>query len=403
MDRDRSYTVSRSLVLQVAPEGHFLVRNSLSRPSLAMEPEALPVLLGFSTGATPREALTELAEEWEVDAEQHSKLVARLVHHNLLTPTHGEMPVSSLSIGGFSSAIEHYTMLCDTARVLSYRSAIERHCGGRYVLEIGCGTGIMSVFASRAGAHRVTAIEESAIASLAQEVFGANDCDVDLRLANSHDVSLDEPADVLIHELIGTDPFGEGILSTLADARARLLKPGARLIPYRLEVCGMGFEVKTRPDQERTKMALQADDLARFYGIDLGPLAREWGNADASFFFPEREIAERSQTSFAPRLLTGETRLFDIDFRSEEAVRPLADLHLEAHEAGNLGGLLVYFRAHLDESTVLSTAPSSAGTHWHWDARPLNKSVRVKPGDEVALNVEVRTVLGLEKLFVELA
>ena len=52
----------------------------------------------------------------------------------------------------------------------------------------------------------------------------------------SRQIELPEQADVLVAEVIGNEPFEEEILETTLDARRRLLKPDARLIPHALEL-----------------------------------------------------------------------------------------------------------------------------------------------------------------------
>jgi len=61
-------------------------------------------------------------------------------------------------------------MLKDTNRTETYRKAIENNpqdFKDKIVLDIGCGTGILSIFAARAGAKHVYAIEYAEIALFA--------------------------------------------------------------------------------------------------------------------------------------------------------------------------------------------------------------------------------------------
>ena len=58
-------------------------------------------------------------------------------------------------------------MIKDTVRTNSYRLAIENNKDtfkDKVVLDIGCGTGILSIFAARAGAKHVYSIEFADIA-----------------------------------------------------------------------------------------------------------------------------------------------------------------------------------------------------------------------------------------------
>jgi len=74
----------------------------------------------------------------------------------------------------------HEEMLKDTVRTRSYMNAImqNRHLfEGKVVLDIGCGTGILSMFAAKAGASKVYAVECSAIAAQAIQIVKDNGLD----------------------------------------------------------------------------------------------------------------------------------------------------------------------------------------------------------------------------------
>jgi Ribosomal protein L11 methyltransferase (PrmA) len=402
MHWDVSYTVSRSIVLQIGDGGQLLAGNSVSRMPQALTEDGLPVLLAFAGGRTPAEALARLRNDWEIDDAGFTAVVDALVAQNLLTPATGDDAAPATA--GFASTFEHFMMVRDTVRVSAYRRAIFRHCKDKTVVEIGCGSGILSIFAAKAGARRVIAIEESAIADLAAAMFEANGVAdrIELRRANSRDVSLDERADVLIHEILGVDPFGENILPFIEDARERLLAPGGVLIPSALEVCCVGFEVADKPYLDRTRACAELAELEGVYGIDFSAFGQFVNESETGF---RRPLGNLGQTEFEPRILTEETRICRIDFRpgSSLAVEPRNDLRLRVTQAGTLGGVVVYFRAHLDDDTVLGNSPRAPRTHWAWDGRALSRLVPVTPGQEIALVSELRTGLGAQSLRVDLA
>ncbi|HYI07731.1 MAG TPA: 50S ribosomal protein L11 methyltransferase [Thermoanaerobaculia bacterium] len=401
MDWHRPFTVSRALTLQISDGGELLASNSVSRMPQALAFDGLPVLLAFAGGRTPAEAMARLRDDYELDDDGFSGVVGALIAQNLLTPA--DDAEASLAAGGFASSVAHFGMVRDTVRVLSYRRAIAAHCRDKTVVEIGCGSGILSIFAAQAGAKRVIAIEESQIADLAATMFEANGVAdrVELRRANSLDVSLDERADVVIHEVLGVDPFGENVIRFIDDARQRLLAPGGRFIPSALEVCCVGFEVPDQPYRDRAHACSELTELEGLYGLDFSAF-RQYLNAPEADPF-RRPLGELGQTQFMPPILTEETQLYRLDFNASLAIEPRRDVRLRATRAGTLGGLLVYFRAHLDEETFLSTSPFAPRTHWAWDARPLDRLVRVEAGQEIPIAAELRVVVGVQKLEVRLA
>jgi predicted RNA methylase len=71
----------------------------------------------------------------------------------------------------------HQLMLKDSARNRAYRQAIFDNADqirGRTVLDVGAGTGILSVLCAQAGAAKVYAVEASSVWRLAQEVISEN-------------------------------------------------------------------------------------------------------------------------------------------------------------------------------------------------------------------------------------
>jgi len=76
--------------------------------------------------------------------------------------------------GSYSHFYIHEEMLKDTIRTVAYRDAIEKNpndFAGKIVLDIGAGTGILSIFAARSGAKHVYAVENADIAYFAEEII----------------------------------------------------------------------------------------------------------------------------------------------------------------------------------------------------------------------------------------
>ncbi|XP_041052608.1 protein arginine N-methyltransferase 6-like [Carcharodon carcharias] len=158
----------------------------------------------------------------------------------------------------YSDVSIHEEMIADSARTGCYRRALQRGCGrreaarpgpqpgpgvgllrGRTVLDVGAGTGILSVFCAQAGAARVYAAEASAVmAERALEVVEANGLSgriVVLR-GRVEEARLPEKVDAIVSEWMGYGLMYESMLRSVLHARDRWLKPGGLLFPCRAEL-----------------------------------------------------------------------------------------------------------------------------------------------------------------------
>ena len=158
-------------------------------------------------------------------------------------------------------------MLHDDRRTGDYLAALAAAVRpGDVVLDIGTGSGVLAVAAARAGARRVYAVEASDIAEVAERVFAANGVTDTVTLVPgwSRQIELPEPADLLVAEIIGNEPLEEEILETTLDARRRLLKPDARLIPHTLTLLARPLRL---PDGEARQRAIGRAAVERWRGL----------------------------------------------------------------------------------------------------------------------------------------
>ena len=166
-------------------------------------------------------------------------------------------------------------MLHDDRRTGDYLAAIGQAVQpGDVVLDIGTGSGVLAIAATRAGARRVYAVEASDIAEVAERVFAANGVTDAVTLVPgwSRQIELPEPADLLVAELIGNEPLEEEILETTLDARRRLLKPGARLIPHTLTLLARPLRIPEGEARQRAIGRAAVERWRRLYGMEFQPL-----------------------------------------------------------------------------------------------------------------------------------
>ena len=145
-------------------------------------------------------------------------------------------------------------MLRDRVRTESYQNAIEKNpeaFQGKIVLDVGCGTGILSIFAARAGAAHVYAIDAAGVATYAKEIVKQNGFAdrVTVIRGKMEEVDLaaiagdpDFRVDIIISEWMGYCLLYESMLKTVLDARDRWLKPDGLVLPDKFQMFVAGVD-----------------------------------------------------------------------------------------------------------------------------------------------------------------
>nr|ACU21309.1 unknown [Glycine max] len=164
----------------------------------------------------------------------------------------------------------HQEMIKDRVRTETYRDAIMQHqssIAGKVVVDVGCGTGILSIFCAQAGAKRVYAIDASDIALQANEVVKANNLsDVIVVLhGRVEDVEIDEEVDVIISEWMGYMLLYESMLGSVINARDRWLKPGGLILPS-------SATLYMAPVTHTDRYSDSVDFWRNVYGIDMSAM-----------------------------------------------------------------------------------------------------------------------------------
>ena len=152
--------------------------------------------------------------------------------------------------GSYSKPNIHQVMLRDTVRTLSYRDAIyqNKHLfQDKTVLDVGCGTGILSLFAAQAGAKRVFGVDNSNIAIHAKQVVIDNKMDDIITIIHGkvEEVELPvESVDIIVSEWMGYCLFFESMLDSVLAARDKWLVPGGLIFPDQVKLYVCGIEVR---------------------------------------------------------------------------------------------------------------------------------------------------------------
>ena len=124
-------------------------------------------------------------------------------------------------------------MLNDTGRNKFYDKAIALAAPGKIVVDIGTGTGILSILAARAGAKKVYAVEQDqARAEYARAMFERVGLGKVIEIVHDDFLNTNIPADVYVSETINTQIFGENVLEIAEHAR----KHGGTFLPSQFEI-----------------------------------------------------------------------------------------------------------------------------------------------------------------------
>ena len=133
----------------------------------------------------------------------------------------------------------HALLLGDRLRMRTFRRAIgELVKPGDVVVDLGTGTGILAQWALESGAARVYGIDFNAdvLADATRRLAEAGHRDTFIPMHGlSFDITLPEPASVVLSETLGNLADNESCVPILADARERFLAPDGALLPSKAE------------------------------------------------------------------------------------------------------------------------------------------------------------------------
>ncbi|SPO30906.1 related to hnRNP arginine N-methyltransferase [Ustilago trichophora] len=328
-----------------------------------------------------------------------------------------------LYFDSYSTNSIHQTMITDTARTLSYAQFLLHPANahlirGKVVMDVGCGTGILSLFAARAGAKQVIAIDASAIVERARANVEANNLGhiVKVHKGKLEDLHSDlqqyeGKIDILVSEWMGYFLLYENMLPSVLVARdVYLNKETGVLAPNRMTMhlaafsskalmqtklkfwdSVHGFDMKSMTTgllDEAFVDVLDGKEVVSdsfiFADLDLPslPVKQPEPTSDFeltitedqdevhgfiswfdTFFFPTSKVPMNASTE-CPAFSLTEKEVFGIDLKKDQITQP--------PDAPK--GQLVTF----------STSPYSKETHWQQTLFVLKQPITaVKKGDKI--------------------
>lgn len=293
-------------------------------------------------------------------------------------------------------------MLRDDVRTGAYYNAIlgNRHLfEGRVVIDVGCGTGVLSIFSAWAGARKVFAIEASDMAHHARNIVRDNNLGhvVTVVHGRAEDCELLDDdgtpvrADVIVSEWMGYFLVYEAMYESVFYARDRWLKPEGVMFPSHATL----FLCPFTNDKYFNDRVFFWQDV---YGVNMTSLT---DYAKSSAF--DSVVVEGIETPNC--LANGEViKFFDCRTASVAEVQNFrSTFAFTFSHAGTFHGFAGYFTVYfaptallndpseVDLSTawVLSTSPFEPLTHWRQSQFFTGDRIAVTPGQTVQGEIEV--------------
>lgn len=270
----------------------------------------------------------------------------------------------------YDLASTHRWMIRDSARTDAFRQAIAAVVKpGDVVLDVGAGSGILSMFAAKAGARMVYAVEQTEIAALAAQLVQKNGLSdrVQILQTDVQTLVLPEQADVIISEWLGTIGVDENLLGMVLVARDRWLKPGGTMVPARVTAKMAPAHIPMRPEV--------AFFHQRPYGLDLTPLSE---SSIHELLCLRRKVRREDLAAAASELWVTDMATVP----SEQAYLPFrANVRFTIPCDTPVNTLAAWFEADMATGLTLSNAPEAPETHWGQLLLPLRQEIALQEND----------------------
>jgi len=268
----------------------------------------------------------------------------------------------------------HYEMLSDQTRTSSYRSALINNpdrLSSSLVLDIGCGTGILSMFAAQAGARGVVGVDCSDIIYQAMDIVRENGLENKITLVKGRLEETQLPHDkfdIIVSEWMGYFLLFEGMLDSVLAARDKYLAPGGTVMPNRCSIHLAALSDVVKYDN----LIGYWDDV---YGFKMSCMRSPILGEASVEVVPQQHVVSNC------------VQVLDLDINSCTVADTefTSDFVLEISRDGDLTAVVAWFDTYfeLENPVVFSTGPHSTPTHWKQTVFYLSEKVPIVKGQHI--------------------
>ncbi|KAL3698793.1 hypothetical protein R1sor_012869 [Riccia sorocarpa] len=272
-------------------------------------------------------------------------------------------------------------MIKDSVRTKTYQNAILQNqflFKDKIVLDVGAGTGILSLFAAQAGAKHVYAVECSSMADTAKEIVNANGFSGVITVLKGKVEDIDLPTkhvDVIVSEWMGYFLLFENMLKTVLYARDKWLVPNGIVLPDKTSLYLTAIE---DADYKSEKI----DFWNNVYGFDMSCIRKQ------AMREPLVDTVDSNQLVTHSYLL----KTMDISKMGSGDASFSAPFKLVATKNDFVHALVAYFDVSFSKChkpTGFSTGPKSRATHWKQTVMYLEDVITICEGEAITGTLSV--------------
>lgn len=275
----------------------------------------------------------------------------------------------------------HEEMLKDTVRTKTYQNVIYQNrflFKNKVVLDVGAGTGILSLFCAKAGAAHVYAVECSHMADRAKEIVETNGYSEVITVLKGKIEELELPVpkvDIIISEWMGYFLLFENMLNSVLFARDKWLVDDGVILP---DIASLYLTAIEDKDYKEDKIEFWNN----VYGFDMSCIKKQ------ALMEPLVDTVDQNQIATNCQLL----KSMDISKMSSGDCSFTAPFKLVAARDDFIHAFVAYFDVSFTKCHKLmgfSTGPRSRSTHWKQTVLYLEDVLTICEGETIVGSMTV--------------
>ncbi|KAL4283095.1 hypothetical protein GQ457_16G003210 [Hibiscus cannabinus] len=266
-------------------------------------------------------------------------------------------------------------MLKDTVRTKTYQNVIYQNkflFQNKVVLDVGAGTGILSLFCAKAGAAHVYAVECSHMADMAKQIVETNGLSDVVTVLKGKIEEIELPVakvDIIISEWMGYFLLFENMLNTVLYARDKWLVNDGVVLPDKASLYLTAIEDADYKDDK-------IEFWNNVYGFDMSCIKKQ------AMMEPLVDTVDQNQIVTNSHLL----KTMDISKMAPGDASFTASFKLVAQRDDYIHAFVAYFDVSFTKCHKLmgfSTGPKSRATHWKQTVLYLEDVLTICEGEAI--------------------